>query len=257
MWSDRLVLGAALTALAGPALADYAHAPFHDRPFEVADLALRVLDGEAVPVPQDDVPLAAAVAAFLLVSELGVAEAYEEAVEGEEEEEGEDEGEAEGDPYGAAHALLQTVKPWIAAVPQDAELADLVARLDALMPTPERPDVMDADPEAGEVVAQALVGQLERAADADLYLGRDLGRALDTVSRLATDGCATDEAARPRWFEITALYYEDALEAPVSVMAAEPAERIEADLDALLSGDLSGCDSIGDAFTTARESLFP
>ena len=253
MWIDRIALSAALAALVTPAAAGYAHTPFHDRPFEVADLALRVLEGEAVPVPTDDVPLAAAVAAFLLVSEVGVAEAYEEAVEGEEEDEDDD----EGDAYAAAHALLQTVKPWIAAVPQDADLTDMVARLDALMPTQERPAVMDADPEAGEVVAQALVGQLERAANADLYLGRDLARAMETVSQMAAHGCAIDEAARPRWFEIAALYYEDALEAPLSVMAAEPAERIEADLEALQAGDLSVCDDMGDAFVTARRTLFP
>lgn len=257
MWTDRIALSAALAALMTPAAAGYGHAPFHDRPYEVADLALRVLDGEAVTLPTDDAPLAAAVAALLLVSELGVAEAYEEIFEDEDEDEADEDEAEEGDAYANAYAQLQAVRPWIAVLPEDAELSDLVARLDALMPTPEQPAVMDADPEAAEVVAQALVGQLERVANADLYLGRDLSRAMETVSQLAAHGCAYDEADRPRWFQIAALYFEDALEAPLSVMAAEEAESIEDGFDALLNGDMAACDAVGAAFVDARERLFP
>lgn len=229
-----------------PAAADYTHAPFHDRPFEVGDTALRVLAGAPVPVPEGDVPLAAAVAALLLLSEVGLAEAFEEAVEGGDEED-----------YRAAHALLQTLRPWVEAVPQDAETADLMARLDALMPSPDRPERLDADPEAAEVVAQALVGRLERAADADLYLGRDLGRAMETVAELAAEGCRVADAARERRFEIAALYFEDALEAPLSVVAPDEAEAIEEGLDALRAGDLSACDAVGGAFADARQRLIP
>ncbi|SDE03962.1 hypothetical protein [Ruegeria marina] len=253
MWTDRIALSAALAALMMPAWADYANAPFHDRAYEVADTALRVLEGEAVAVPTEDAPLAAAVAALLLISEVGLAEAFEEAVEGDDEEEDA----SNGDGYANAYALLQTVRPWVAAVPSDAEIVDLMGRLDALMPTAERPEKLDADPEAAEVVAQALVGQLERAANADLYLGRDLARAMATVSQLAAHGCAYDEAVRPRWFEIAALYFEDALEAPLSVMAADPAEQIEDGLERLRDGDLSACDSVGKAFVDAKERLFP
>ncbi|SMX33100.1 hypothetical protein [Maliponia aquimaris] len=252
MWTDRIALGAALSALMTPALASYANMPFHDRPFAVADLALRVLDGEAVALPTEDLPLVAAVASLLLVSELGVAEAYEEAVE-----DGDDGDDTEGDAYAAAYALFQTVRPWIDAVPQDAELADLVARLDALMPTAQRPQALDADPEAAEVIAQALVGRLERAANADLYLGRDLPRALETVAQLAAQGCAQVEDAQPRWFRVAALYFEDALEAPMSVMAADQAERIEDGFEALLDGDLTACATVSLAFTETRERLFP
>ncbi len=255
MWTDRIALGAALAALVTPAVATYANAPFQDRPYEVADLALRVLDGEELMPPTGDMSLAAAVAAMLLVSELGVAEAYEGIFEAEDEDES-DEAE-EGDPYAKAYAQLQVVRPWIAALPQDADLSDLVARLDALMPTPEQPAVMDADPEAAEVVAQALVGQLERVANADLYLGRDLSRAMQTVSKLAAHGCAYDEVARPRWFQIAALYFEDVLEAPLSVMAAYDAEQIEDGFDALLDGDMTACDAVGAAFVDAHERLFP
>jgi hypothetical protein len=255
MWTDRIALSAALAALLTPAVANYANAPFQDRPYEVADLALRVLDGEALAPPTDDASLAAAVAAMLLVSELGVAEAYEEIFAAEDEDES-DEAE-DGDPYAKAYAQLQTLRPWIAVLPQDAELADLVARLDALMPTAEQPAVMDADPEAAEVVAQALVGRLERVANANLYLGRDLSRAMQTVSQLAAHGCAHNEAARPRWFQIAALYFEEALEAPLSVMAAQEAERIEDGFDALQDGDMAACDAVGTAFVDARERLFP
>jgi hypothetical protein len=118
MWTDRIALGAALAALVTPAVATYANAPFQDRPYEVADLALRVLDGEELMPPTGDMSLAAAVAAMLLVSELGVAEAYEGIFEAEDEDES-DEAE-EGDPYAKAYAQLQVVRPWIAALPQDA-----------------------------------------------------------------------------------------------------------------------------------------
>lgn len=249
----RSALSLALAAAVSPAVAGYAHQPFHDRPLEVADLALQVLEGAPVPVPvpvPGDGPLAAAVAALLLVSELGLAEAYEEAVEAGAGEEGRA-------AYAAAHGLLQTVKPWIAALPQDAELTDLLARLDALMPGPERPAALDADPEAAEVLAQALVGRLERVADADLYLGRDLGRAMETVAQLAVQACASDPAARPRRVQIGALYFEDALEAPLSVLAAGPGERIEEGFAALHAGDLSVCGDMEDAFLAAHRMVFP
>lgn len=246
MLIDRAFLSMAVAAMVTPVAADYAEAPFHDRAFEVADLALTVLKGgEPVTIPADDMPLVAAVAAFLLISEMGVAEAFEEAVEGDEED------------YAQAYDLLQTVRPWVAAVPQDDDVTDLMARLDTLMPTPERPAKLNADPEAAEVVAQALVGQMERAADADLYLGRDLPRAMDTVSRLATEGCAEDAKVRLRWFEVTAIYFEDALEAPLSVMAAEEAEAIEEGIEVLQAGDLSACTAVADAFDQANRRLFP
>ena len=247
MWSDRAFLSIALAALVTPAAANYAQSPFHERPFEIADLALTVLDSkEPVTVPTDDVPLAAAVAAFLLISELGLAEAFEEAVE-----------EKEDEAYAKAYALLQTVWPWVAAVPQDAEVEDLMARLAALMPTAERPERLDADPEAAEVMAQALVGQMERAANVDLYLGRDLARAIDTVARLAAEGCARGAEERARWFEVTAIYFEDALEAPLSVMASEEAEAIEEGIEALQAGDLSACEVVTLAFDQANRRLFP
>lgn len=260
MWTERIALGVTLAGLATQATADYAHAPFHDRPVDVADLALRVLDGEAVAVPSDDVPLAAAVAAMLLISERGLAEAYEEAVGGDDDadEDGDDgAGEEEGDAYASAHATLEAARPWIVAVPQDAELADLLTRLESLMPTPERPASLDADPEAAEVLAQALVGQLERAADADLYLGRDLGRALDTVAGIAAQGCAAAPDARPRLFEVAALYFEDALEAPLSVMTPDAAGRIEDGFEAAPDGDAAVCDTLVAAFGETRERLFP
>ena len=262
MWTERLIPLAAFAAMAAPASADYTHAPFHDRPLDVAALALAVLDGEHMPVPSEDVPLVAAVASFLLVSELGLAEAFEVAVGGDDDEEEEEDGDETGeiDGYDAAYALLQTIKPWLAAVPESAETSDLIARLDALMPTPERPARLDSDPEAAEVLAQALVGQLERAADADLYLGRDLRRAMDTVSGLAAQACAEADGNRAEVVHVTAVYFEDSLEAPLSIMAAEPAERIE---DALYdlraaTGDASGpCEDLATGFADARKVLFP
>lgn len=262
MWIDRIASAAGLAALAVPAAADYARAPFQDRPLEVATLAFRVLEGEAVEVPAEDIPLAAAVASFLLISELGLAEAYEEAVGGGEDEDEEEIGEEgeEPDAYIVAYALLQAIRPWIAAVPQNPDLVELTARLDALLPTPERPAKLDSDPEAAEVVAQALVGQLESAANADLYLARDLQRAMDTVSAIAATGCASGQTDRTHTIRAAAVYFEDSLEAPLSVMAAEPAERIEDALDLLLGdeGDATrACVDLAAAFADAKRIMFP
>lgn len=259
MLTKSLTAFAALLGCATSALAEYNHRPFHDRPLDVARLAMAVRSGDPLQVPTDDVALVAAVAAFLLVSELGLAEAYEEAVAGDDEE---GEGDADADKtdgYPAAYALLQDLKPWLVAVPQNAETRDLIARLDGLMPTPERPETMDRDPEAAEVLAQALVGQLERAADADLYLGRDLRHAMETVAGLAAKGCEETGPQRAEIITITSFYFEDSLEAPLSIMASEPAERIELALDSLrMSQDIShACQELANGFADARKLVFP
>ena len=245
MWSRCLIPGV-LMALAQPALADYARTPFHDRAFAVADLALTVLAADSPVAVPDDTALAAAVAAVLLLSERGLSEAYEEAVE--------DDGEGA---YAAAFGMLQKLRPWVGAVATDAQTAELMARLDALLPTPERPARLDADPVAAEAVAQALVGHLERVADADLYLSRDLSHAIDTVSDLTAQGCAVDGVGRARWLDISALYYEDALEAPLSVLAPEQAEQFEDWLKAVAAGDPSACETLDTAFADAKRRLFP
>lgn len=261
MWTKRLVPLTICAAWAAPACADYTHAPFHDRPFEVAKLALAVLDDPDVPVPAHDTPLVAAVAALLLVSEIGLAEAFEEAVGGDDDDDDDEVDDAlDNDGYATAYGLLKTIKPWFAAIPQSSESRDLIARLDALMPTPERPAKLDSDPEAAEVLAQALVGHLERAADADLYLGRDLARAIDTVSGLAAQGCAQATEGHEEVFHIAALYFEDSLEAPLSIMAAAPAERIEDALAQLTTatGEVSGtCQDLLAGFSDARKVMFP
>jgi len=156
--------------------------------------------------------------------------------------------------------VLQRLKPWFAAIPQSSESRDLIARLDALMPTPARPSKLDSDPEAAEVLAQALVGHLERAADADLYLGRDLARAMDTVAALAATACAQASQDRAKVFHVSALYFEDSLEAPLSILAAAPAERIENALEELITttGDVSGaCTDLAAGFSEARKVMFP
>jgi len=167
---------------------------------------------------------------------------------------------AQEDGYAVAHALWQALTPWLAVLPLDAEGRDLIARLDALLPTPQRPASLDSDPEAAEVLAQALVGQMERAADADLYLGRDLARAMDTVADLAARGCAAAPAGRGAVLGITALYFEDSLDAPLSILAAGPAARIAAALAALdpPAGDpAQACADLAAGFADARREVFP
>lgn len=200
-----------------------------------------------------DAAFTGAVAALLLVSEVGLAEAFEEAVEG-------DEG-----AYAVAFATLREVRALVDSLALEgdvaADAAELMGRLDTLMPTPEPPARMASDPEEGEVYAQALVGVLERATDADLYLGRDLARALSTIGHLAREGCAADDPAAGREIiAIAALYHEDALEAPLSVMAPEEQEAAEDAFDDLLEGaapSTDACGTLSAAIDGAAARLFP
>lgn len=265
MWTERFSCLAFCATLAVPASAQYASAPFHDRPIEVGRAALAVFDGEEIEIPAQDPALAAAVAAMLLISEDGLAEAYEEAVEGSEDDEADDDATIENDPYMRAFMLLQMVRAWIAVLPTDsgsqAAIEDLMARLDVLMPSPEVPEHLDADPEAAEGLAQALVGVLETAADADLYLGRDLRRAIETIVGLVETTChLTDIAESRQNFRVVALFHENTLEAPLSVMAPDSAEEIEEALDLLAQqpeGPSEACELLAAAYAEASDVLFP
>lgn len=233
--------------------------PFVQNPTEIAVVAMALADGDDVALPENDHVFTAAVVALLLTSEVGIAELYEDVVEG-----GGD-GDAGSDPYANAYALLQTLKGLIQTLPDargDADVNDLLARLNALMPTPQRPASLDADPEAGEVIGQALVGALERATGAELYLARDLRRGMQTVAHLVAHGCnARGFDHQPdALFTAAAFYFENDLEAPMSIMASAEAKIIEAGIETLVETgpvDIDACFDVDDAFDTAMTAMFP
>ena len=132
--------------------------------------------GKLLPAAIADTPgFQAALMASLLLEEGGVAEGYEEATEG------------EASAYAIGYFALQRVKAlWQglagqASPEQSADVAAMLAILDGLFPSQEMPERLSPDPEQAEAPAQQLVGLLEGVADAELYLGRDLGAAAAVV----------------------------------------------------------------------------
>lgn len=262
MWIKPILTATAV--LAGTSLSAEGFArPFVTQPTLIAMQAMALAEGADGVTEGQEPEFKAAVLALLLVSELGLAEAFEEAVAGGDDDEHEEDGEA-GDPYGRAYDLLQSVHRLIVSLPgvgENAEVVDLLGRLDALMPTPERPARLDADPEAAEVIAQALVGVLERELRTELYLGRDLGTALQTIAHMVAHACNArgfDHEAGSL-VSAAAFYFEETLEAPLSVMMPEAGETIEEALDRLedsQSVDLDACFDLSLAFDDVAQ-LFP
>lgn len=214
-----------------------------------ADRAAAALGHEPTPA------LRGAVASLLLVSEVGLAEAYEEGAEGE----------LEGYPVG--WAALQRVKAIAAELrPEMSESAaadadDAVDRLDALFPTADPPERFASDPEEAESLAHRLVALIEEGADADLYFGRDLPRALDTVRGLAAAGCADpDPSIGAETIAIAAFFHEDALANPLGVLAPDAQAAAAAAFDAHRSDPQqrpAACDGLLDALDRAAGALAP
>lgn len=259
MLTKALIPFAVLAATFTGARAETPALPFVQSPTEIAVAAMALAGGDDVALAQNDQAFAAAVTALLLTSEVGVAELYEDVVGGD------DDGDGGSDPYADAYALRQTLNGLIQTLPDardDADVNDLLARLNALMPTPQRPATLDADPEAAEVIGQALVGALERATGAELYLARDLQRGMQTVAHLVAHGCNArgfDHEAEAL-FTAAAFYFENDLEAPMSIMASVEAEIIETGIATLVgtgSGDIDACFDVDDAFDTAMTVMFP
>ena len=250
--------------------------PFYDMPREIAIIASQALHDarvQALAQAKDDtedlidlisadkrrigpgdgsmanieIATQAGVISVMLLSEIGLSEAYEEAVEG---------GETS---YLHAWLILQAIDLRLRAVTADHEALTLLEQLTALMPVATRPTKMDPDPEAAEAISQALVGVLERVTSAELYLGRDLASATQVVRTLFQNACAAPEGPlRTQFGDIAALYFEDVLEAPFSVMVPNHLSTID---DALDLGsdqlDTQRCMSIQSAFDRIIETLFP
>ncbi len=160
--------------------------------------------------------------------------------------------------------VLVLFAPFRADMPPELghDADEVMARLGALLPAEPDGAATFSDPEEAEVLAQALVGLLERALGADLYLSRDLQQALDTVSGLAASGCReTDPALGRETLAISQFYYRDALQAPFSVLAAASHTTAETSYDTLLAGDgaldAPACASLTDALAAAAETIFP
>lgn len=202
--------------------------------FEEGDIAALDAAAEAeLAARPADRGLAAAALAHLLVSEAGLAEAYEEAAEG------------EAGAYALGEAILGRAEGLAEGLAAEmspggrSEMAELLGRLRELMPGPERPERLSPDPEEAETYTQALVGVLERELDIDLYPGRDLARAAGTVRDLGGQGCAEGGAQR---LAVAGILYEAALEDMVSVLAAEAGEAAEAGFEAIGAGRVeAGC----------------
>jgi len=194
-----------------------------------------------------DIVTQAAVVAVMLLSEIGLSEAYEEAAEGEE------------TAYFQAKSILTEIDVRVRAITSNPDTLMILNELSALMPSPTRPSRMDPDPEAAEAIGQSLVGALERDVAADLYLGRDLVRATHVIQTLFQDACDLPAGAtRVQYSEIAAVYFQDTLQAPFSVMVPNATETI-ASHSALVGQDLDldACSAISVAFDTIITTLFP
>lgn len=241
----------AVAALAGGAEAGGPVAP-------AAQEALRAVEearGVLFPGGHDARPgFGAALAATLLLSEGGVAGAYEEAAEGE----------AGAYPFGRA-LLARVAEIWRAIRPTDGSAASdevdaALARLGALFPAPTPPGRLAADPEEAEAHAQALVGRLETIADADLYPGRDLPGALAVAGEVAGSGCdalaAGDAGLGAERIAVAGLHYEETLGATLGLLAPDAHEAVEGALDRLPS-DPAACAALDAALGRARDALAP
>ena len=201
----------------------------------------------------------AAMMASLLLEEGGVAEGYEEATEG------------EAPAYATGYFALQRVKAlWQglagrASLEQSAELAAMLAILDGLFPSQEMPERLSPDPEQAEAPAQQLVGLLEGVADAELYLGRDLGTAAAVIRELTDQGCASLQAGKAALgveeLRIAAAYYGQTVHDTLGMMAPEAAEAIEEGLEELDQGEAveaaKACGPLLEALANGQAALTP
>ena len=195
----------------------------------------------------------AALAAALLLSEGGVADAYEEAVEG------------EVGAFAFGRAVLARVEElWdglrLANDPAAGDVDAALARLGALFPAPAPRERLPSDPEEAEAHAQALVGRLETIADADLYPGRDLGGALVVAREVAGAGCDALEAGEPdlgaERIAVAARHYGETLGATLGVLAPAAHGEVEAALGRL-PGDPASCAALRSALDRAGRALPP
>ena len=264
-------LYAASLAAADPRLAREVRAALAEGPLPraLADAALAAIAPEP-PTAGEAAARRAAVAARLLLAEGGLAESLEASADGDADADGEAGRDAGGDTMDAdvrafARAVLGRVATLagglVASLPPAAraDASTLLDRLDALLAR-EGGRGPAAPPEAVERLAQGLVALLERAADADLYLDRDLGGALATVRRLTGEGCAAaDPALGAETLAIAARYHEETLSSTFALLAGTAEARADVARTALAEGRARGsaCPALLDALDAAGETLSP
>jgi hypothetical protein len=132
-----------------------------------------------------------AVLADLLLADDGVAEAYEDAAEEELWE------------YPAGWGALQRVLVlWgeiehLASDERREDAQEMFAELALIYPSPVPPAEIVGDPEEAEAPSQRLTGIIEEVVDANLYMGRDLGRLAEHLAEaLVAPACVAFEAGR-------------------------------------------------------------
>ena len=202
----------------------------------------------------------AAMVASLLLEEGGVAEGYEEATKG------------EAQAYASGYFALQRVKAlWEglakhATPEQTAEVAATLKMLDGLFPSQQMPEHLSPDPEQAEAPAQQLVGLLEGVADAELYLGRDLGVAAGVVHDLAAEGCASlkkkkTQALGVERLRIAAAYYGQTVSDTLGLLAPEAAETIKEGFEEAGEGEVDeleeACGPLVKALAEGKAALTP
>lgn len=143
-----------------------------------------------VPDALTDRGLVAGTISLLLLSEQGVAEAYEEAVA------------EDPDEYPLGWAEVQGVRELWAVLAAEADdklrgdVEDALAELDELFSKPLPAGELRGDPEDAEEPSHRIVALLERISDARLYPDRDLGVLAGHALSQARQGCEDLAAGR-------------------------------------------------------------
>ena len=192
---------------------------------------------------EEDPAFVAQLIQMLLLTEDGVAEAFEEFMEG-----------SPGE-YLEGWAVLQRAKGWWARIRSvvtgnHASVDEPLQELDGLFPSPVPPTDIVEDPEAAEEVAHRIVAALEEVTGVPLYPERDLGRIALLTRSLVAAGCEANRSgngrlAREHLFAAR-FAYEQYLADAVEVLEPDLHERIVARLAGLTDDEDSAeaCDEL-------------
>lgn len=223
-----------------------------------SDSVARVRDGIAAardflaPLAHKDPVLIAAVMSVLLLSDEGVAEAYQEAVA------------EDPEAYPQGWAALQAVHHlWSLLSPRVEErlrmdVEDALAELDRLLPAPRPTAGLTGDPEDAEEPAHRIVATLERISDAQLYPDRDLGRLARHTLELAQAGCQWFEAGeerlaqeRVRAAQLSYQYLADL----AGLLAQDAHAQVTEQFESLEAGEARSCSKLLDALDELRSVI--
>lgn len=133
------------------------------------------------------------------------------------------------------HQLWTTLAPH-ASASQHAEAQDMLARLDAILPSASPPKAADKGT-ANDVedATNRLVNVLQSALGTSLQPDRNLASLASTVDILATRGCAGDDVAARQDLAVTAMYYGDYLSNTVSMLTPDDDHAVRTAFEMLAS----------------------